>query len=342
MKDKVLDLLSKKENLNDDIRKLEDCHKDVIHQIEFSSKPKLIQISDHMVSFIRGVSNQVTSQNSSFDPVSIEFASDVAPEYKSGQFEILNYLDIKESKEIIYSESLISNGISWRLKVYPNGNGQAKDHYLSVFLEMMKGYSISAKYDYKIEMENPSNCENKVSREYTSEFEVGECWGYNRFYKSECIVNEGFLTEDGSLKLNYFVRASTFSQQCIDQNNYISQLEKQMGELKSKLIENNIQFSDDEKDEKSEDELDTHPMSDLKGSKDYTSEEETEDVVEETTDKILQKGLDIFRDSNEENKHEIDHINEDSMQADDEYALDSSNNEEAKHKDYEADVRTYH
>lgn len=112
-----------------------------------------------MITYIRSISSQVTSQNSSFDLVSVEFASEVTPEYKSGEFEIENYLDIRDVKEIIYSDPLTSNGISWRLKVYPNGNGQAKDHYLSVFLEMVKGYSISAKYDYKIEMDNYSNHE---------------------------------------------------------------------------------------------------------------------------------------------------------------------------------------
>jgi hypothetical protein len=30
------------------------------------------------------------------------------------------------------------NGVLWRLKVYPNGNGVAKNNYLSVFLEMQK------------------------------------------------------------------------------------------------------------------------------------------------------------------------------------------------------------
>ena len=106
--------------------------------------------------------------------VSADFDSEIAPEYSIGEFEIQNYLELKNETEIMYSEPISNFGITWRLKVYPNGNGQAKDNYLSVFLEMLKGYSDSAKYDYKIEMEHPSNSEGKVSREYTSEFEAGE------------------------------------------------------------------------------------------------------------------------------------------------------------------------
>jgi len=50
---------------------------------------------------------------------------------------INNFKEIKD--EIVYSDVLKINGIVWRIKVYPKGNGVAKDHYLSVFLEMVQG-----------------------------------------------------------------------------------------------------------------------------------------------------------------------------------------------------------
>ena len=34
----------------------------------------------------------------------------------------------------VYSSPLHVNGLSWRLKVYPDGNGVVRGHYLSVFL----------------------------------------------------------------------------------------------------------------------------------------------------------------------------------------------------------------
>ena len=40
----------------------------------------------------------------------------------------------------MYSNSEELNGIEWRLKIYPRGNGVAKNTHLSVFLELSKGY----------------------------------------------------------------------------------------------------------------------------------------------------------------------------------------------------------
>jgi tripartite motif-containing protein 37 len=45
----------------------------------------------------------------------------------------------------VYSDPplVTKSGLSWRLKVYPNGNGIAKGNYISVFLEMLKGLADS-------------------------------------------------------------------------------------------------------------------------------------------------------------------------------------------------------
>ncbi|MFN9905008.1 MAG: hypothetical protein ACK56F_02635 [bacterium] len=42
---------------------------------------------------------------------------------------------------MLYSEPplVTKSGLTWRLKVYPNGNGIARGNYISVFLEMVKG-----------------------------------------------------------------------------------------------------------------------------------------------------------------------------------------------------------
>ena len=127
----------------------------------------------------------------------------------------------------MYSPPLFANGLKWRLKVYPNGNGNARGLYLSVFLELLDGVTEPSKYEYKIEMvayslslahchpstavrvlgdksllflffspplqlhlANPSQC---VVREFCSDFEVGECWGYNRFFRLDLLESEGYL-----------------------------------------------------------------------------------------------------------------------------------------------------
>jgi len=98
---------------------------------------------------------------------------------------------------------MFCSGLTWRLKVYPNGNGVAKGVYLSVFLEMVKGLQDSAKYEYRVEMINQRNPQVVINREFASEFETGECWGYNRFYKIEMLEKEGFLIPEKDVVIIY-------------------------------------------------------------------------------------------------------------------------------------------
>jgi len=60
------------------------------------------------------------------------------PNYTPGSFIIKQFSKIRQSEQVIYSEPLTEFGLSWRLKIYPNGSGQAKGIYISVFLEMIK------------------------------------------------------------------------------------------------------------------------------------------------------------------------------------------------------------
>lgn len=77
---------------------------------------------------------------------------------------------------------------------------------------MVKGNKDQSKYEYKMEMIHPTDKDQIISREYSSDFEIGECWGYNRFYRIDGIIEEGFINEiDGSVLLRFFVRASSFA-----------------------------------------------------------------------------------------------------------------------------------
>lgn len=73
-----------------------------------------------------------------------------------------------------------------------------------------------------------------IVREFASDFEEGECWGYNRFFKIDNLDREGFLDSD-SLKLRYFVRAPSFVQEARDQGVYIRRLEKELQQAKQKI-----------------------------------------------------------------------------------------------------------
>jgi hypothetical protein len=141
------------------------------------------------------------------------------------------------------------NGLSWRLKVYPDGNGVVRGNYLSVFLELSAGLPETSKYEYRVEMiyqnsqqprsmtasnlcatpdslTSAGNSSKNVVREFASDFEVGECWGYNRFFRLDLLASEGYLnTDTDTLILRFHVRAPTFFQQCRDQQWYIHQLQ---------------------------------------------------------------------------------------------------------------------
>lgn len=124
------------------------------------------------------------------------------------------------------------DGLSWRLKVYPNGNETVRGSYLSVFLELTNGLNISAKYEYRIEM--ISQLRKSLIREFTSNFELGECWGYNKYYPLESLRTEGFVHND-ILIFRFSMRSLTYEQKSHHQQIYIKQIENENQQLNNQI-----------------------------------------------------------------------------------------------------------
>lgn len=141
----------------------------------------------------------------------IDFPSELVPNYESSVFVIKDFSRIRLTHEVVYSDPLITNGLTWRLKVYPNGNGIAKGNYISVFIEMLKGLSEQSKYEYRVEMKNYNDPLVEVVREFSSDFEVGECWGYNRFYRIDLLDREGYLSNEDAITLRYYIRPPNYA-----------------------------------------------------------------------------------------------------------------------------------
>lgn len=98
------------------------------------------------------------------------------------------------------------NGISWRLKVYPNGNENFKGICLSVFIEMYKGIiGWSGQYEYRIELVHRREPKKMIHREFTSNFEATVSWGYNRFFKLEDLTKEGFWNPEEDVVIFLFL-----------------------------------------------------------------------------------------------------------------------------------------
>lgn len=72
----------------------------------------------------------------------------------------------------------------------------------------------------------PGGAANRnIVREFASEFDAGECWGYNRFFRLDLLASEGYLRPDtNSLILRFHVRPPTYYQKCRDLQRYMSSL----------------------------------------------------------------------------------------------------------------------
>jgi len=68
---------------------------------------------------------------------------------------------------------------------------------------MVKGIQSSQTYEYKIEMLSHVNSGQIMRREFASEFEPGECWGYNKYYRIDELIQEGYLLPENDTVNNY-------------------------------------------------------------------------------------------------------------------------------------------
>lgn len=172
------------------------------------------------------------------------FENELVPEYETGVFRLVGYSQMINAMHfpapgglapsaalppVYYSDSIVSNGISWRLKVYPVGNGPARGTHVSIFLEMLSGpaHGTVGKYQYRLELVHPTVPQNSFVREFASDFEVTEAWGFNRFVRLTNIARDGFLCQldGGSLLLRFGVRPMSYLQAWRDQKRYSEQLE---------------------------------------------------------------------------------------------------------------------
>lgn len=73
------------------------------------------------------------------------FLSELIPAYDTSTFIIHQFSQLRQRVDPIYSPPLHVGGLSWRLKIYPDGNGVVRGNYLSVFLELSAGVMEAAK-----------------------------------------------------------------------------------------------------------------------------------------------------------------------------------------------------
>ncbi|KAL7294577.1 hypothetical protein TKK_0012037 [Trichogramma kaykai] len=252
LKAKLSTLTGQKNVLSHETEELEALLKNIDQQLNSSTKSELISQSAEIIHIINQ-SHQKPMISFVTATVPSDFPSEIVPEFDNGTFIIRNFSKLQMKADPVYSSPLHVNGLCWRLKVYPDGNGAVRGNFLSVFLELSAGLPETSKYEYRVEMVYQGSPESNknIIREFASEFDVGECWGYNRFFKLDSLGSEGYLnTEQDTLILKFQVRPPNFYQKCRDQQWYINQLltmqnqyKTQIDDLKQKLSTELIQKS---------------------------------------------------------------------------------------------------
>ncbi|CAH1231224.1 TRIM37 [Branchiostoma lanceolatum] len=227
LKSKLITLMGQKNSLTQETELLESLLQEVEHQLRSCSKSELIAKSTELLQMFTQVHRKPMASFVTA-PVPADFTSELVPPYDASTFVIQTFSVLQQRADPVYSPPLHVNGLSWRLKVYPDGNGVVRANYLSVFLELSAGLPETSKYEYRVEMLNQSSPDSSknIVREFASDFEVGECWGYNRFFRLDLLASEGYhdIPSD-TLVLRFQVRPPTFYQKCRDQQWHIRQLE---------------------------------------------------------------------------------------------------------------------
>uniref|UniRef100_A0A8C5GQQ5 Tripartite motif containing 37 n=1 Tax=Gouania willdenowi TaxID=441366 RepID=A0A8C5GQQ5_GOUWI len=244
LKNKLITLMGQKTSLTQETELLESLLQEVEHQLHSCSKSELISKSPEILLMFQQV-HRKPMQSFVTTPVPPDFTSELVPAYDYSTFVLVNFSTLRQRADPVYSPPLQISGLCWRLKVYPDGNGVVRGNYLSVFLELSTGLPETSKYEYRVEMVHQASSDptKNIIREFASDFEVGECWGYNRFFRLDLLASEGYLNmQTDTLVLRYQVRSPTFFQKCRDQIWYISQLEsaqsgyiQQINNLKERL-----------------------------------------------------------------------------------------------------------
>uniref|UniRef100_A0A095CEB4 E3 ubiquitin-protein ligase TRIM37 n=1 Tax=Schistosoma haematobium TaxID=6185 RepID=A0A095CEB4_SCHHA len=239
LKSKLVTLMSQRSQLFQEIESLENLLHDVQYAVDVAKPSEMVERSSEILALLSDVHCKPMASFVSA-PVPADFVSEIVPPYESSTFTLQPYSIMKQRADPVYSQPLHVGGLSWRLKVYPDGNGVVRGNYLSVFLELSAGLLEASKYEYRVEMVHQQSRDpsRNIVREFASHFEVGECWGYNRFFRLDLLVNEGYLnSETDSILLKFQVRAPTYFQKCRDQNWHISQLEANQGHCFTQLAE---------------------------------------------------------------------------------------------------------
>jgi tripartite motif-containing protein 37 len=144
LKTKLLTLMGQKDSLTQETEQLEHLLHEIEHQLHTCTRSEMISKSGELSRMIHAIRKKpMTSFVTA--PVPADFHSEIVPAYDSSTFVMHCFSQLQRKADPVYSTPLHCNGLCWRLKVYPDGNGVVRGNYLSVFLELSAGYPETSK-----------------------------------------------------------------------------------------------------------------------------------------------------------------------------------------------------
>ncbi|KAJ3371194.1 hypothetical protein GGF31_003617 [Allomyces arbusculus] len=78
--------------------------------------------------------------------------SPLVPAYTAVDVPLHAFSTYAQTGQVFYSAAFMANALSWRLKVYPTGNGAARGESLSVFVELVDGLPAGASADVQFKL----------------------------------------------------------------------------------------------------------------------------------------------------------------------------------------------
>ena len=175
LKTKVIDLMNQRHLLTQESEAIDSAINEAEHDIRTNTKSELVNKQSHILQRCQQL-NRKSMNSFVTNSIQADYISEIVPSYDTSTFQINNFSQFQLKADPIYSPALVINGLSWRLKVYPDGNGVVRGNYLSVFLELSAGLTEASKYEYRVEMihQQSKDASKSIVREFASDFEVGE------------------------------------------------------------------------------------------------------------------------------------------------------------------------
>lgn len=144
LKQKLLTLMRQKSSLTRETEQLEQLLQEIEQQMNTCSRSQLISKSPELLKMIHQVRIKPMACYITAT-VPADFISEIVPPYDTNSFVMENFTLLQQKGVPVYSNELHVNGLQWRLKVYPYGNGAVRGEYISVFLELASGYPETSK-----------------------------------------------------------------------------------------------------------------------------------------------------------------------------------------------------